>query len=145
MFSPVEGRRHDATVLAMSNVLEVIKANATPRRFYVYGDPAYGCGDCIACPFPAAQPGTNEAWFNASMSSVREAVEWSFHILKSLWAFLNFDKKLMVRNSPIGKLWFAATLLMNCHTCFKLHGDQISMYFDLVPPSVDEYLRLDEQ
>ncbi|KAH9146647.1 hypothetical protein AeRB84_009494 [Aphanomyces euteiches] len=143
MYGPVEGRRHDATVLAMSGILDVFKDDTMIRRFCVFGDPAYGCGDCIACPFPAAVLGSNEAWFNSNMSSVREAVEWSFHILKSLWSFLNFDKKMIVRTAPIGKLWLMATLLMNCHTCFRPHGNQISMYFGVVPPTLDEYLSHD--
>ncbi|KAH9103507.1 hypothetical protein LEN26_012721 [Aphanomyces euteiches] len=140
MYGPVEGRRHDATVLAMSKILDVLKGNPTLRQFCLYGDPAYNCGDCITCPFPTPDPGSQEALFNSSMSSVREAFEWSFHILKSLWAFLNFDKKMMVRMSPIGKLWLVATLLTNCHTCFKPKGNQISMFFDVLPPSLDGYL-----
>jgi len=77
------------------------------------------------------------------MSSVREAVEWSFGRLKTLWAFINYDKKMKARNAPIGKIFLVATLLTNCHCCMQPRGSQISMFFDLQPPSLDEYLQRD--
>ncbi|KAF0694037.1 Aste57867_15060 [Aphanomyces stellatus] len=100
---------------------------------------------CTAIPLMAvdnvcAAPGSPEAAFNSAMSSVREAVEWSFHLVKDLWAYLGYHKKMQVRKSPIGLFWLVATLLTNCHTCLKPHGNQISMYFDMAPPSLEQYL-----
>ncbi|KAF0684386.1 Aste57867_23621 [Aphanomyces stellatus] len=140
MFGPVEGRRHDSTMLSMSRVLDVMQADPVLCKFCLYGDPAYGCRQCLCCPFPCAAPGSPEAAFNSAMSSVREAVEWSFHLVKDLWAYLGYHKKMQVRKSPIGLFWLVATLLTNCHTCLKPHGNQISMYFDMAPPSLEQYL-----
>ncbi|KAF0724850.1 hypothetical protein Ae201684P_020504 [Aphanomyces euteiches] len=140
MYGPVEGRRHDCTVLSMSRIMNTIQGNTSLKHYCLYGDPAYGCQPCLACPFPNAAPGSLQATFNSSMSAVRESVEWSFHIVKSLWSHVSFDKKMKVRNCPVGMLWLVATLLTNCHTCLKPHGNQVSLYFSLLPPTLDEYL-----
>lgn len=77
--------------------------------------------------------------FNRDMSSVRESVEWGFGRLKSLWEFLNWDKKQRVRQTP---LFVVGALLTNCHTCMQPLGNQISMCFGLAPPTLDAYLNL---
>ncbi|ETV85475.1 hypothetical protein H257_03207 [Aphanomyces astaci] len=61
---------------------------------YVYGDPAYGCNRFMICPFASPAADSNERRFNARMSKVREAVEWSFGRLKILWPFVFDDKKM---------------------------------------------------
>ncbi|KAJ0390868.1 hypothetical protein P43SY_011211 [Pythium insidiosum] len=52
------------------------------------------------------------------MSSVRECVEWGFGRVKTLWEFVNWDKKLIIRQTTVGKLFYIAVLLTNCHTCY---------------------------
>ncbi|KAH9112469.1 hypothetical protein AeMF1_013204 [Aphanomyces euteiches] len=144
MYGPVEGRRHDATVLSMSRMLDIFRAHEILQDYCIYGDPAYGCQQCLSSPFRNAQAGSPEAAFNAAMSSVRESVEWSFHIIKSLWGYVSVDKKMKVRNSPVGMFWLVAALLTNCNTCLKPQGNQISMYFGLRPPTLEEYLTKSE-
>ncbi|OWY96904.1 hypothetical protein PHMEG_00032709 [Phytophthora megakarya] len=78
--------------------------------------------------------------FNSNMSSVRESVEWGFGRVKDLWEFMNWDKKQRVRQSPVGLNFYVAILLFNCHTCLQPVGNQISMYFGLMPPTLDTYL-----
>jgi hypothetical protein len=138
MFGPVESRRHDSTMLAESRLLQRLETH--PAKIFdgkcIYGDPAFGCSEYVCCPYPMSEPGSSEAAFNSDMSSVREAVEWSFGRLKNLWAFLQFDKKQRVRQSPIGKMWLVAVLLTNCHTCLQPEGNQISQ------PSLEEMLCL---
>lgn len=141
MYGPIEGRRHDSTVLIMSGLLGVFSADTDVfGGKYIYGDPAYGCCEHIVCPFPFTQSGTPRARFNAAMSSVRESVEWSFGRLKSLWGYIAYDKKQKVRQAAIGKQFFVATLLTNCHSCLQPRGNQVSMYFGVPPPTLAEYL-----
>lgn len=142
IFGPVEGRRHDSTMLSMSGILDVFK-NDESMLFngkVIYGDPAYGCSQYVCCPFE--NPGSNGAMklFNSRMSSVREAVEWGFGRVKMLWSFLNWDKKLRTRQTAVGKLFVVGVLLSNLHACLQPTGNQISIYFNLLPPSVDSYL-----
>ncbi|ETV86029.1 hypothetical protein H257_02517 [Aphanomyces astaci] len=70
------------------------QALTTPDGRYVYGDPAYGCNRFMICPFASPAADSNERRFNARMSKVREAVEWSFGRLKILWPFVFDDKKM---------------------------------------------------
>ena len=140
MFGPVEGRRHDSTMLAISGFLERLRSKGeTFKGKYIYGDPAYGCSDLVCCPFAFAEPGSRQSEFNSSMSSVREAVEWSFGRLKSLWPTVAYDKKMKVRQFTIGRTFLVASLLTNCHCCLQPNGNQISMYFGVRPPTLEEY------
>jgi len=143
-YGPVEGRRHDSTVLSMSKLYDVLEAHPTNlfEGRAIYGDPAYGCSRYMVCPFPNPRPGTRQALFNSRMSSVREAVEWGFGRLKTLWPFASSPSKIKVRQAPVGKIFLVAVLLTNVHCCLQPLGNQISMYFDLPPPTLDEYLGL---
>jgi hypothetical protein len=144
MHGPVEGRRHDATVLSQSGLLERFR-NDPDDLFLgkvIFGDPAYGCNDHVVSPIALASCGSKAAKFNAAMSSVRECVEWCFGRIKTLWAFVNFDKKLKARHGPVGKLFLVAVLLSNCHCCMQPRGNQTTMYFGLRATTLDEYLNL---
>jgi nuclease HARBI1 len=73
------------------------------------------------------------------MSSVRESVEWTFALLKSLWKFIDYKKQQRILHSPVAQVVAIAMLLTNCHTCYN--GDnQISEYFGLSPPTLEAYL-----
>ena len=71
------------------------------------------------------------------MSAVRIAVEWAFGGIVTNWAFLDFKKKLKLLMSAIGKQYLVGTLLKNALTC--CYGSQVCEYFDLDPPSLQEY------
>ena len=140
MFGPVEGRRHDSTMLAISGFLERLRSNGdTLKSKYIYGDPAYGCSDLVCCPFASAEPGSRQSDFSRSMSSVREAVEWSFGRPKTLWPTVAYDKKIKVRQVTVGRTFLVSSLLTNCHCCLQPNGNQISMYFGVRRPTLEEY------
>jgi hypothetical protein len=127
-------------MLSMSGLLEYMEKDVRFEGKVIYRDPAYGTSDFLCCPFPLATSGSVQAEFNARMSSVREAVEWVFGRVKTLLSFINWDKKIRVRQTPVGKLFFVAALLTNCHTCLQPIGNQISMYFGVRPPTLTKYL-----
>ena len=72
------------------------------------------------------------------MSAVRICVEWGFGKVISNFAFMDFKKNLHIYLQPLGKMYFVAVLLTNCHTC--LYGSQTGMYFNLAPPDLHVYL-----
>ena len=49
MFGPVEGRRHDATLLKLSNIDQ--KMHLLPAGSFVYGDQAYQVRPWLLSPF----------------------------------------------------------------------------------------------
>ena len=75
--------------------------------------------------------------FNQSMSDVRETVEWSFGEITTYWAFRDFKKNLKIGMSAVGKQYLVATLLKNALVC--CYGSQVSQYFGLAPPKLEEY------
>ena len=74
------------------------------------------------------------------MSKIRQAVEWSFGKVSTLWAFVDFEKNLMLYKQPVAVIYHVACLLTNCHSC--LYGNQTSQYFQVPTPDLEDYLRL---
>jgi nuclease HARBI1 len=140
-WGPMEGRRHDAAMLRESGFVEFLdRQGSVFDDRYIYGDPAYGVSHRILSGFKGNLTGKSDmADFNRRMSSVRESVEWTFALLKSLWKFIDCKKQQKILQSPVAQVVAVAMLLTNCHTCYN-QGNQISMYFGLSPPRLDDYL-----
>lgn len=141
MFGPIEGRRHDAFMLAVSGLADKLERvqTLTGEPYVIYGDPAYGLTCNILAPFCGAWLTNDEQLFNTHMSKVRTCVEWGFGKIYQNAAFLDFIKKnLRVLLQPVGKDYLVASILVNCHTC--LYGSETSTYFNLEPPYLERYL-----
>ncbi|KAK7474943.1 hypothetical protein BaRGS_00033830 [Batillaria attramentaria] len=141
LFGPMPGRRHDAALLNASGLMDYMEANMNTqdgRPFCVYGDPAYPLRPHLQRPHRGQRLTAAQQQHNTDMSRVRQAVEWQFGKIVSLWAFVDFANNLKLNLSPVGKLYRLGALLTNCHAC--LYGNQTSDYFGLNPPSLDEYL-----
>ncbi|ETW05261.1 hypothetical protein H310_04225 [Aphanomyces invadans] len=139
-WGPVEGRRHDSAMLAMSGLLRSFSQN--PDIFaskFIYGDPAYGVTKFVLSGYRGNNLSPEQQNFNKCMSSVRQAVEWNFKIMKTLWPHVSYKNMSKIMQSPVAKIVCVAMLLTNCHCC-HFRGNQISMYFDLLPPTLEEYL-----
>ena len=78
--------------------------------------------------------------FNKGMNACRESVEHVNSMLKSRFAFINFDKKLKLLESPVSSIVLCTILLTNCYTC--LEGSQVGEYFDMREPQLEQYLKL---
>ncbi|KAL1480100.1 hypothetical protein MTO96_051317 [Rhipicephalus appendiculatus] len=69
--------------------LEMLTAG---RKYAIYGDPAYPLLPLLIKPFGGTALQPHEAYFNKSMSRVRQAVEWGFGKVASEFAFVDFHK-----------------------------------------------------
>lgn len=137
---PYEGQRHDAGILMESGLLDRLQdIREAYGRYYIYGDPAYPITPLILVGY-RGQTGYGEERFNRAMSRVRISVEWGFSILKRKWAFIDYEKDLMIWLNCPGKLIIVAAILTNCYTC--LYGNQLSAVFQVSPPKLEEYLKL---
>ena len=99
LFGPVEGKRHDAFMLAESGLLPQLerrmnKPNGEP--YVIYGDPAYPVRRHILAPFRGARLTPDKECFNKDMSTVRTSVEWGYGKIVRYFAFLDFNKNLKV-------------------------------------------------
>ena len=143
LYGPIEGRRHDVTLLRESGILEELEELNWQTRdglpFTLYGDPAYPLRDFLQ----ASYRNTDDAYeqlFYTRMSTVRECVEWQFGKILTYFAFLDFKKNLKIFLQPVAKMYLVGALLTNCHTC--LYGSQTSDFFGLNPPAIEEYLHI---
>lgn len=137
-----EGRRHDAGIFRESGLYEQLeeKARFENNEYVIFGDQAYGIRELLLCPYPG--DGLNEAQqhFNATMTPIRQAVEWSFSKVIAEFAFVDFKKNQKLLLQEIEAFYKTATILTNCHTC--LYGNQTSTYFEVVPIHLEQYLNI---
>ena len=106
----------------------------------LYGDPAYPLGVHLQAPYKRNLT-PQMALFNKAMSEVRVSVEWIFGNITNYFKFIDFKKQMKVNLSPVGKIYFVCALLHNAHTC--LHGNEVSDFFQLKPPSLEDYFFVD--
>ena len=135
-----EEKRHDAAMLANSNFLTALEHNAvspTGQQMCIYGDLAYPLRVNLMAPFRGAALTAQMEAFNDSMSNVRTSVEWLFGDIVEYFKFMDFKKNLKIGLSSIGKLYVVCALLRNALTC--LYGNSTSSFFELDPPTLEEY------
>lgn len=142
LFFLTEGRRHDASMLRMSGLLDGMSTYSYSTRgdpLCVYGDPAYPLRVQLMAPYKSANKTPQQVAFNESMSAVRTAVEWVFGDITNYFTFLDFKRNLKIGLSPIGNMYTACALLRNAYTC--LYDSKSGQYFDLTPPTIQEYFQ----
>ncbi|XP_074634541.1 uncharacterized protein LOC141893070 [Acropora palmata] len=140
LFGPVEGRMHDARMLAVSQLyddLEVFAFNPAGREMCLYGDPAYPLRVHLQAPFRFGILTRDMEIFNESMSAVRSSVEWLFADVINYFKFLDFKKNLKIGLSQVGKMYLVCAILRNALTC--LYSNTTAGYFGVDPPTLNEY------
>ena len=81
LYGPVEGKRHDSGILAMSGLLDALQRySVSPygNTSCIYGDPAYALRPCFQAPFRGAVLTPDQQVRNKSIKEVRVSVEWIF-------------------------------------------------------------------
>ena len=141
LFGPIEGKRHDAAVLAQSGFLNQLQQHSIApdgRILCIYGDSAYPLRPQLQAPFREPGLTAQQKEFNKSMSQVRVSVEWVFKEIVNYFKFMDFKKNLKVHLSAVGKMYLVCALLTNCRTC--LYGNQTSDFFNCEPININTYL-----
>lgn len=140
LMGPYVGRRHDAGIFHESGIYQQLlqKVNANGVPFYLYGDSAYPISECIITPYKGANITDDQHRFNEVMSNIRVCVEWSFGDIARTFAFVDFHKNMKLYLQPVAALYKVSAIFANCRTC--LYGNQTSSYFNLQPPTIQQYL-----
>ena len=102
----------------------------------VYGDPAYSLWIHLQAPYSQGRLTQQMEDYN---KRVRVSVEWFFGDIINSFKFLDYKKNLKIGLSSVGKMYIACALLRNAVTC--LYGNQTSEFFDLEPPTLEEYFQ----
>ena len=74
------------------------------------------------------------------MATARVAVEWYFGLSTNRFHFIKLKDVQKTLQMPIHEWHMATVLMANIHNC--LHPNQISQYFNVKPPSLDDYLNI---
>ena len=135
MFGPVEGRRHDSTLLKFSKLDE--KMAMLPPGSYIYGDQAYQVRPWLLSPFRGPNKPPYMRRWNRCMRTVRISVEHGFKIITSLFAHLKYVPAQQIFKTPVEKHYLVCTALANMHNC--LYRNQVSQHFNLAPPTLEKY------
>ena len=142
MFGPVEGKRHDATMLVRSELLTLLQVHSRApddTLLCIYGDPAYPLRPQLMAPFRGANLDDRQQIWNTRMNAVRTAVEWVFNDIVNYYKFLDFHKNLKIQLSAVGKMYLVCALLQNARSCF--YGSLTADFFDCQPPSIQSYFQ----
>lgn len=115
-------------------------------KYCIYGDKGYYCRDVLLCAY-ARRDNENgqdltdtQISFNTAMNKGRIAVENAFGVVQQHWQALHAPTYWRIDGNRPGDWYTIAVFLTNCINC--LRKNQISMYFHLDPPSLEEYFKL---
>ena len=139
LFGPVEGKRHDSAMLAQSdlyNKLQQLDPLPIENPVCIYGDPAYPHRPQLQCPFGGARITPEQQEWNRAMSSVPRICRVDFGDIVNYFKFIDFKKNLKIQLNAVGKMYICCTLLHHAR-CF--YGSITSQFFELEPPSINEY------
>ena len=117
-------------------------SNPPLPRLKLYADKIYN-PSALVHPAWSFRRGPMWGWMiiqNRMMAKIRVSVEWSFGLIMNKHKFTGFFKTQMVQKSQITNIYVVDVLLHNCHVAN--YGDQNSLYFDVYPPSIHDYLVL---
>jgi len=137
-----DGRRSDPGVLRDSNLLEYWRSIYPLYLFRMVADTAYPNNDVISAMYRRPR---NERLqylnqlFNQILSPERVTVEWGYEKIVDLWAFVDYKKCQKLLKSNVEAIWHLAVWLTNLHNCVN-GGNQISEYFEVKPPTLEEYI-----
>lgn len=144
---PYEGRRHDSAILRDSRLYEQLQVHMAfddGMSFALYGDSGYGIRELLLTPFPNTNHVVNaderraQQGFNFHMSVVRQCVEWGFAKVIRDFAFLDFKKNQKLLLQDLEAMYKTGVILSNCLNC--LYQSETSHYFQVVPPTLEQYL-----
>ena len=140
LFGPLESRRHDMTLFRDSQIESALQRSLMidGRQFYIYGDSAYVLRPFLQIAFQGAALTEEQCQFNTEMNRLRTSVEWGFKDIKKYFTHVDFTRKNIISNTPVGLHYIIAGLLWNFRAC--LYSSQTSQFFDCKAPSLEEYL-----
>lgn len=140
LFGPHPGHDNDAGMLRDSQILTRLSAFDCINgvQHVLFGDGGYYNRTQLAVPFQEALTDAEET-FNRCTSAMRIAVEHSFKLVHSNWAYITFKPGQKALLQPTGAYYALAVLFTNMHTCIN-GRNQISDFFGTQPMSLNEYL-----
>lgn len=107
------------------------------KQYFIYGDSSYNVMEFITVPFRGANLNAQNA-FNRAMSKVIVTAGWLFKKLKLYWSTVDYKRKILLSQSPMGALYIATLLLTNMQNF--VYSNTVPQYFSCLPPSLEGYV-----
>ena len=142
-------RHNDKGMLNMSGIVEYLRDLLQPIPNIgeypgLYGDDIFPeMHDVIFRKI--RNPQTDEEHvFNKRMSCLRQCIELAYGSLFNMFPILKDPSKhkLMIQKTRAIQLGIVCFFLHNCRTCMR--GNEVNTMFNSQPPTLDEYIPLDE-
>jgi hypothetical protein len=134
-----DGRRGDGYILRRSGLVNYLRRHELFVDFVILGDSAYPNNDVMVSIFKGRNlPAAAEA-FNTVMCPLRTCVEWGYSKIVRYWAFVDFHKQMKLQRVRVEAMWRIAVFLTNSLLCARGYN-QICKYFDLPPPTLEDFL-----
>lgn len=141
LLGPLEGRRHGMTLYYRSGLDELLPEALVVdgTQHYRNGDAAYTVRPWLQAVFTGTMtPEQEDA--NETMKVPRAAVEWGYKDVKQTCSFLDYPRRMKLREGPVGLMFCTAALVWNMRCC--IYGGATSSFFKCPPPTLAEYLGL---
>ena len=106
-------------------------------QYWTYTDKGYVAASHTRCSHRAA-----DAWdrhFDTIMSTARVAVEWGFGKIQHRCSLLVKSYYLKVMSVDVERLTRCAVLFTNSHTCLHHLGSNTGVFFNCLPPTLEQY------
>jgi nuclease HARBI1 len=141
MFGPRSFRQSDLELLDDSDIHDKIEnlLRDEPNKYAMYGDGIYPVRPHLIGKHFGGQLDHNLVQENVNMARIRIGNEWNYGITAKLYPFVKFKHSfnILFRNQ-ISNYYLVATFFRNC--LIAIRGDLTTDYFDLAPPTIEEYL-----
>jgi nuclease HARBI1 len=108
-------------------------------KMAMMGDSAYRYNSGVLVSYHSGQRDQRKRDENYSRKVCRESIEWNYGSTAAKFQYLTNLKKLKVMGGhKCLRVYTVALVLKNCSSC--LYGNQTSNYFNVVCPTLEEYL-----
>lgn len=145
-YGPVDGRRHDTTILRQSG-LAARQADLTVNGidYCIYADSAYALTRNLQKPIYRPAAGSAEARVNTTMARARTvACECGYALVSNMWQTIDFVRQQKMFWTRPADMYMVAILLTNMMLCLR-RFNQLSEFFNLSDtcPTLSNYLQAD--
>ena len=143
VWGSVSVRHNDMFTLRHSNINHLIAQAQLGNllQYNIYGDSAY-CAlgkSHLRARHNYAVNTIRDNSENKALSSCREIIEWDYGNVGTMFPLVDYKTVLKLVNMPVKHMYLTAMILRNAFN--TMNPGQTSQYYNLPPPSLDDWLR----
>ena len=144
LYGPCPVRKNDLDLLNDSDINEKLRelSETAVKQYKAYCDGIFPILTHMTSKHVGEHTTRAQRYENGIMTKIRIGNEWAYGITENLFSLLKFSSGLRIRkNSEHAMYYITATVLRNAHCC--LYGNQVSQYFNCLPPTLESYFAVE--